>query len=455
MNPEAPKPDPTVEALVDAALAELREQMLRELSEGRAQEGTLDDIEALVDRLGGEFRRRLQRRLVEERTAGPRDNTVPCPCGQRARYRVIRERVITTRHGEVRLPRPYYHCCACGRGLSPLDTALGLDAGTTTAQVREWSAHLAARLPSFEQARATLALLTGVSLGESTVERVALAAGTALRQAQRAQAVRHQRGRLFQPAHKPVRLYVSVDGSMLPLREPWKRDGSRGALVCRWGECKTAAIYEARPGLQGDEGVRRCAYLATLEDVTAFSPLVASLAHECGHHWARELIVLADGAPWIWNLAAAQFPTAIQIVDFFHASEHLWEVARACCGDEATAHAWVTARQEELKTDQLEAVLAAIDAWEPPSAAGATLQTRERQFFAINRERMQYGRFLRNGYQIGSGVMEAACKQVVGTRLDQAGMHWSEAAAEAIVTLRAALLSTHPPDLRPYLAMAA
>jgi hypothetical protein len=101
-------PDPTVEALVDAALLELRERMLRELAEGPLTEGTLDQIETLVERLGREFRRDLQRRILAERTSGPRDNTVPCGCGERARYRVRRERVITTRHGAVHLLRPYY-----------------------------------------------------------------------------------------------------------------------------------------------------------------------------------------------------------------------------------------------------------------------------------------------------------------------------------------------------------
>jgi hypothetical protein len=447
--------DPSLETMVDAALRQLREQLLRELTEGPARQGTLDEIEAVVERLGQEFRRDLQRRLLEERTTGPRENTAPCACGQHARYRVTRERVILTRHGEGRLPRPYYYCRAGRAGVVPLDTALGLDAGTTTTQIREWSAILAAQVDSFAQARTLLAQLTGVWVGEATVERVAVAAGTALRQAQREEAGRHQRGRLPQPAHQPQRLYASFDGKMTPRRDPWKRDGSLGKLHCYFGECKTAAFYEAHPAPDGDAGVARCTYLATLGDVTLCGPLVAAQAHQCGHHWALELIILADGAPWIWNLAAAQFPTGIQIVDFFHASEHLWELARACCRDEAAARAWVHARQAELKADRLAAVLTAIDAWEPAETEAQELQARERHYFTANQERMQYGTFLKRGFHIGSGVIEAACKQVVGARLNQVGMHWSAAAGEAILTLRGALLSSHPPDLRPYLAMAA
>lgn len=448
--------DPSLETLVDAALRQLRERMLRELTEDPARQGTLEEIEAVVDRLGREFRRDLQRRLIEERTAGPRENTARCACGQHARYRRLRERVITTRHGVVRLPRPYYYCSACGAGFAPLDPALGLDAGNMTRPLREWCALLAAQLDSFEQARTLLAQLTGVWLGESTVERTAVAVGTALRQAQAATAVRHYQGRLPQPAHKPQRLYVSLDGVMIPRRDPWKRDGSLGKLHCYFAECKTAAFYEAQRGPDGrDAGVARGTYLATLGDVSAFAPLVAAEAHACGHHWARELIALADGAAWIWNLVAAQFPTAVQIVDFFHASQHLGTVARACCAGEEAAKAWVHARQAELKANGLDAVLQAIDAWEPATEAARETQATERHYFASNRERMQYGTFRKRGYQIGSGVIEAACRHVVGSRLDQVGMHWSAEAGEALLALRGALCSTHPPSLRPYLAMPA
>jgi hypothetical protein len=448
--------DPSLETLVDAALRQLRERMLRELTEDPARQGTLEEIEAVVDRLGREFRRDLQRRLVEERTTGPRENTARCPCGLHARYRRTRDRVITTRHGAVCLPRPYYYCSACRAGFAPLDTALGLDAGNTTRPIREWSALLAAQLDSFDQARTLLAQLTGVWLGESTVERTAVAVGTALRPVQQAAAVQHYQGRLPQPTPKPQRLYVRFDGVMIPRRDPWKRDGSLGKLHCYFAEGKTAAFYEAQRGPDGrDAGVARCTYLATLGDVTTFAPRVAAQAHACGHHWGRELIALADGAAWIWNLVAAQFPTAIQIVDFFHASEHLWTVARACCADEEAAKGWVHARQAERKANGLDAVWQAIDAWEPATGAARETQATERHYFAANRERMQYGTFLQRGYHIGSGVIEAACKQVVGSRLDQVGMHWSAGAGEAILALRGALRSTHPPSLRPYLAMPA
>jgi hypothetical protein len=224
-----------------------------------------------------------------------------------------------------------------------------------------------------------------------------------------------------------------------------------GALVCRFGECKTAVLYEAHATPQGDRGAARTAYTATLQEVTEFGRRVATMAHQQGHHFARDLVVLADGAPWIWNLAAAQFPTALQILDFFHASGYLFALAHAFFGEEAPqAKEWVAARQAELKRDELPKVLATIRELTPENEEQAKEQATICRYYEANAERMRYGTFQAKGYQIGSGVMEASCKHVVGQRLDQTGMHWCQETAEAIATLRAAILSSRSPDLRAY-----
>ncbi|MBI3912400.1 MAG: hypothetical protein HY320_15885 [Armatimonadetes bacterium] len=166
---------------------------------------------------------------------------------------------------------------------------------------------LAAHLP-FAAASTLLERLTGIHVGASTVERTAVVIGSRLRAAQQQEVERHQTGRLPEARRKPRRLYVSIDGKMTPLREPWKRDGSAGERVCRWSECKIGVVYEAKPGRDGREaGVRRKSYAATLGDARAFAPLMATVAHQCGHHWAKERIVLGDGAAWIWPQAPKAF----------------------------------------------------------------------------------------------------------------------------------------------------
>lgn len=411
---------------------------------------TLSQIEQAVEEISRDLARELERRLIQDQETTT-ENQASCPhCGGAARYRGRGERRLLTRHGEITVARRYYSCPSCRHGFAPLDPLVGLDTGATSPTVRAWMAHLAALAP-FELAATTLHELTGLSVSPATIERVAVAVGAAFHQATKAQATRHQAGRLPQPQARPHRLYIAMDGTMTPLRDPWRRDGSLGDLSCRYGECKIGVVYEARPSPTGDRGVLRKRYVATLGDVEAFAPLIGAAAHLEGHHFAKELIVLGDGAVWIWRLAARQFPTAIQIVDFYHASEHLWHVARARFGEESSeAKGWVEARQQELKRDQLDRVLTSIAEWQPAGKGHQELREREYQYFASNAERMRYGSYVKQGYHIGSGVVEAACRHVVGSRLDQVGMHWRQERAEAIVSLRAALCSTTAPDLRPY-----
>ena len=165
--------------------------------------------------------------------------------------------------------------------------------------------------------------------------------------------------------------------------------------------------------------------------------------------WATEPI-------WIWYLFGRQFPGAIQILDFYHACEHLAKVANAIYGkDTDLSRAWQKAAQAKLKANGVLSVVKSIQAWQPNTQEHREIRRIESAYFTDNAQRMHYQTYLEKGYQIGSGVVEATCKHVVHQRLDQAGMHWRTATAEAIVTLRAAQLSTSPTDLRPHLAMVA
>jgi hypothetical protein len=447
--------DPEREALIQ----ELTARYVTLLREGLAEEPrTLEQIEQRVEEVGQAVERELERRLLErrEQPSVPEENQAACPqCGRLARYKATDTRQLVTRHGEHPLARRRYYCAPCGYGFHPLDAALGLDRGETTLQVRLWVAELAPRVALAEGA-GLLERLTGVRLGASTFARLAVHVGTALRQAEWEAAQQHHAGHPPPVARKPHRLYLSVDGIFAPLRDPWKQDGSLGALRCRYGECKTAVIYEAKPGPQGDVGVAWRTYVASFTDSEQFGPLMATCAHQAGQHFAQELVFLADGQAYNWTLAATHFPTAVQIVDFQHAVSHLFAVAHAFFGEgTAPVLPWVAARQQELLEDRVAAVRTALGDLVPRTEEQRQVQTREVGYFTRNAERMRYGTFRKHGYQIATGVMEAGCKQVVHQRLDQVGMHWRQETAEALVALRAALLSTAPPDLRPYCRMPA
>lgn len=442
----------------NALIAELLEKMRRQLQEQLPRDvATLDEIEEAAGRIGRKLSQDVQRRLVEEHNKQKKSPKAECVCGRLSRHKGDQSRTIVTVHGPLTFKRACYHCSFCKHIFAPMDVALGVDRGSTTTQVRLWVALLAGQLP-FAVATTTLQMLTRVSLSVASVERLSVAIGTSLRVEQRKEAQKHQAGQLPIPHDKrPKRLYIGLDGVFVPLRDAWKKDKSAGDLCCRYGECKSGVVYEAFQDENGkDSRVRTHAYVATLDKVDDFAPLLGTLAHQHGHHLAREVVVIGDGAVWIWQLAAKQFPGAIQIVDFFHAAEHLGKVAEARFGKESSeGKAWLTARLEELKTNDLVKVLAQIKAWRPTSVLKKQLRKNTYDYFVNNAERMRYQTFLEKGYHIGSGVVEATCKQVVAQRLDQAGMHWRQEGAEAIVALRAAQLATNPIDLKPYCTMLA
>jgi hypothetical protein len=204
--------------------------------------------------------------------------------------------------------------------------------------------------------------------------------------------------------------------------------------------------------------VARRQYTATLEPVEQFEKRVVGLAYHCGSDPAAEKVVLADGLAYNWRIAAEYFPEAVQILDFYHVLQHLHTLAGLClegsgeAGREAevTPAEWVAAQKEKLLADGVWAVVEAIEALPTPSKEAAQCREETRGYVQRNAERMRYGSFVAGGYQIGSGVMEAACKSVAHQRLDQAGMHWRPETADAVVALRANQLSHSPRDLRSY-----
>jgi hypothetical protein len=157
----------------------------------------------------------------------------------------------------------------------------------------------------------------------------------------------------------------------------------------------------------------------------------------------REVALYGDGAAWIWQLADERFDARIEVVDAYHAYQHLHSAARALLGDGPDAAAWADRRKADLLTAGIDAVLTALRAKAPDAAAAAVLR-RERRYFAANAERMDYPTLRLDGLPLGSGAIESAADHVVQRRMKGAGMRWSEAGGDAMLALRARLRSRRP-----------
>jgi hypothetical protein len=218
-------------------------------------------------------------------------------------------------------------------------------------------------------------------------------------------------------------------------------------------EVKVGAVFLAGPGRRRSElapgvfvdtaGPQR--YVAGRGSVGVFAPLLSALAQQHGLAQAQELVVLGDGARWIGNLGAEHFPTAVHLVDLWHARQHVWQVANAVFGaTTAKGAAWAQQHCQLLEEGHLEALVEAI-AWlpsiPPPPTSTRSIPEHVMGYFITNAARMRYPVFRAQGMHVGSGSAEAACKTVGSTRMKRSGMRWTPAGLDALLALRTARLN--------------
>lgn len=372
------------------------------------------------------------RRLLENLLAQVPVPPVALEAGQR-RYR-NRECEVLSMFGPVRLCRDYYHP-APAQGAFALDRALGL-IGNFTPGVARMLSRTAAQLPYLESSQ-QVQELAGIKVDPSQIQRLVQLLAASVEQ------------RLVQlpgPTSEVVpQFYVSVDGTGVPMigaeLEGRRGKGADGKAKTR--EVKLAALFtqakldeEGHPVRDSDSTT----YLGTFACSDDFGLLVRQAALARGMAKAQQVIFLGDGAAWVWEIARTCFPQAAQILDYYHASEHVVSLAKAVYADPGTAGNWAIRWQSLLYDSQLDVLLAEARA-AAPEIPEEMIQ-KELDYLESNRSRMDYLRYRQQGWFIGSGVVEAGCKRVIGQRLKQSGMFWTEMGAAAVTGLRCALLSS-------------
>lgn len=343
----------------------------------------------------------------------------------------------------MRLERAYYHCEACHTGICPRDRALGLQDTSLSAATTRMVARVASMV-SFAEASELMQELAGVPVDPKRVERTAEALGREIAEDER----------LVVESEPPIAptLYLGLDGTGVPMRasETMGRKGKEPNGSAKTREVKLVTIWSAEG--KDKEGVPTrdhgsVSYSAAIESAASCdtddtpSPFAQRADREAcrrGFGRATRRVVLGDGAPWIWNLTEELFPRAIQIVDIFHAKGHLWDVAKAIYGaGNDVGEQWAKQRRDELDEGKIGAILTALRAH-----AATNDEARKCLAYIIrNRNRMRYPKFRAQGLCVSTGVVEAGCRVVVGTRLKRAGMHWTVAGADAIIALRCCKLS--------------
>jgi len=432
--------------MVEETRAEKIERLtaeFRKLLEERFPErgSTMQRIEELTEEISREIGQKVEEDATEQELRGYVGSTALCECGRRARYvRDYTKRVVSL-HGERDITRAYYHCSHCKKGFCPLDRVLGLDAGNTTIAVRAKVARLAALVP-FHRCSVELSHLCGIRISAKTVERIAEVVGKRIGEEQEGAEQEILREFAQLPDVAPKRLYATMDGAMLSV------DG-------HWRECKVGAVYETIVDAAGKLGAVKAEHVSTLANSEVFGDKLYCLAFRRGVEKAGEVVVVADGAKWIWNQARDNFPGCVEIVDFYHAAEHLAEISRAWHGVDTPRQAqWLDQRKADLLEGRHKRVVRSIRAWRPTDPEHIDLRRTNLAYFVRNKDRMRYDRFRDRGLHIGSGVVESACKTVAKARLKQSGMRWTYHGAEAILQLRRMWIDAPNTDFGRYAAMA-
>jgi len=468
----------TNEALKKVVIEQISEE-IEELFEHLEpiEEGAFQQIEAsILQAVMSIGRRWLEQMLNAPGEANQAHARREGTCGHRQRLVGTREKTVLTVMGKVTVRRPYYQCIqqekeqkeqetsADHHGSAPFDTIWGIERGRTSPGVQKIVSYFGASQTLSEIAEA-LEMVVPFSLSARQILHLIQPVGEALRREEeeslekmkqeaaqkRSQATperRHQK-------KKPRRWYVELDGVMARIRresiEIVKEEKERSGDVYR--EIKVGAIFEGKPGRNRSELVPGVfvdeagpiTYMARQITAEAFGYLFYHLASSCGIEEGDEIVVLGDGAVWIWKIAQEHFPHAVHIVDIWHAREHVWNVANAVygVGKPETAF-WAKQACEWLNEGAIERLLQEIEALPPIApAAGASrsVPAIEADYFRTNAKRMRYPVFRAKGMHLGSGIAEAACKTVVSTRAKRSGMRWTPQGLDAILALRTTVLN--------------
>jgi hypothetical protein len=365
-----------------------------------------------------------------------------CPCGHVAHYVGLRAKTLVTALGPVELRRAYYLCADCGEGQFPVDKELDVSHTRKSPGIRRMLAALGYDAP-FKRCSQQMKLLAGVEITGKEVERTAEAIGEdiAAREQQEIQ-------RALQ-LHLPVAvgekipiLYAQMDATGVPVvkKETAGRPGRTEGQQAHTRDAKLGCIFTQTTWDEEGYAIRdpdSTTYTGAIETAEEFGKRLYLEAWKRGWGRAEKQVVMGDGAEWIWNITEEHFPGAIQIVDLYHARQHLWDLARKLHPqDPAEQKRWMMIHQDLLDEGKIEKLVSSLHSISSSDPELTKTTANQAEYFAENAERMRYPEFRRQHLFLGSGVIEAGCKTLIGSRYKRSGMFWTVRGANAILALR-------------------
>ena len=370
-----------------------------------------------------------------------------CACGCRMESRGLREKTILTILGAIRFGRSLFVCPVCGSSRFPGDEALDVVGTIFSPGVRRLMARAGQRDP-FKEGMADLKDFAAVVVTAKEVERVSERMGEAVEAWQQEERGRARAGEPVGESGPGVPLlYVSYDGTGVPMtrgetagRKGKQADGSSKTREAKPGGVFTRLATDKEGWPVRDDG--STSFVGAIESSEEFGWRIYAEAKRRGLEGAAKVVVIADGARYNWEIAALHFSGAVEIVDLYHAREHLHDLAALLLpGGGREAERLQLRWRTLLDEGRVEKIIAEAEERLPRGGPRREAARKQMNYFGNNARRMRYREFRDQGLFVGSGVVEAGCKTVIGKRLKQSGMEWSVRGANAIIALRCLYLS--------------
>lgn len=368
-----------------------------------------------------------------------------CPqCARRVKTRGGVPRTLETLVGPVEVRRPYFYCGHCHGGFYPLDAVLELAEGRHQYDVQQAAANLAAEVP-YETAHLLFRELTGVACGTERMHTHtnALAEGLSLLDvAPTSEDVRRKVRSARTGPQRPI-MVLAIDGAFVPTRPDSARGSRPGRKVHRakrahwrgqWRDAKGLRVY-----LFERDRIIQILSWHQIQDEHALGETLQQIK-DAGLIPEEEvrLCVVADGAQWIWKHVQALFPAAVQILDYYHCAEHVYNVGTQQYGDSLHAQQWAEATLARLYEGQVQLVMSDLKQIHAASEGATHMIEKLLIYLNDHRAHVHYGRRRRAGYPIGSGGIESANKFICHVRLKRSGAWWYEANSNQMLALRCA-----------------
>jgi hypothetical protein len=393
---------------------------------------------------------RLLERLVNCDGGDYRGTTLRSEKGEVFEFKEYRDKEVLTVLGPVIVQRAYYYDKDCGVGYCPKDVALDIAETSFSPGVRRIMARVGAYRP-FGLGHEDIKEMAGIEVDSKAIERISHQLGEEVEGFCRREGSQFLSGKVV-PLRPVTTMYICMDATGVPVvkAETANRKGKGQEGQAKTREAKLGCVFtqttvdeKGHPKRDEDS----TSYVGAIETTEAFGNRMDAEALRRGLERAQKVCAIGDAAAWIWNIVEERFYGAIQIIDLYHAREHYWSVARAVFGShEKKLNQWTERRRKELNEGKVQDVIKAIQRLAVSTPEHKKILEAEIAYFEKNKHRMRYAEFRRQGLFVGSGVVEAGCRTVIGQRLKQSGMHWTVNGANNIIALRCCILSNRWED---------